>query len=268
MSTCKATSHLLACLLFAAPVLVGTTGCGAEDPGATDSAMTEQEPTAVVIDESGDGQTFDVVEGQQVVVRLPGNPSTGYQWTVTSTDRTFGYPVEDGYVPDGGGVGSGGVFEFVWNTAGALPMTGAHTVELSYGRSWEAEPIDTFRFTVNIIAEGEPVVEDVVIDGEGDGQTFDVIEGGDVVVQLEGNPTTGYEWTVASTDRTFGYPASEQYLPSGGPTGSGGIYEFIWRTDGALSMVGTHTVVLQYARSWEAEPIDEFTFTVNVQSAE
>src|SRR5262245_57188174 len=59
-------------------------GAGSKADDGTDEAG------AVVIDESGDGQSFDVAQGQLVVVRLASNPTTGYDWAVTSTDRSFG----------------------------------------------------------------------------------------------------------------------------------------------------------------------------------
>lgn len=126
--------------------------------------------------------------------------------------------------------------------------------------------VDT-QSTVDEMTEAPDTTEAVVIDESGNGQSFDVIEGQRIILRLPGNPTTGYEWTVASTDRTFGYPSSEQYLADDGGAGSGGTYEFVWSTDRVLSVVGTHTVVMHYGRSWEQEPIDEFTFTVEVVAA-
>jgi predicted secreted protein len=149
--------HLLSALLLVTPALCWATGCGSSDLDASSDFMTDEPDYTLVIDETGDGQTFDVNEGEQVVVRLPGNITTGYEWLVGSTNRTFGYPIEESYIPDesDGPVGGGGVFEKVWATAGPLPMAGAHTVELEYRRSWEPEAIDTFSFTVNILSPME-----------------------------------------------------------------------------------------------------------------
>lgn len=254
-----------------ATVLTGTalwcTGCAVDSTDSSTEAVTEQGPQTVIIDESGNGQAFEVVEGQDIIVRLAGNPSTGYGWEVASTDRTFGYPASEDFLPDGGGPGSGGVFEFVWKTDGALSMVGSHTVVLDYLRSWEGEAIDSFTFTVNIVSPGDPSNTPVVVDETGHDTTVDVVEGRDVLLRLGGNPSTGYEWVVASTDRTFGYP-TEEFIPDGGGAGSGGLYEFQWKTDGALSMVGAHNVVLEYRRSWEDEPAETFSFTVNVIAAQ
>ncbi|MBW2458409.1 MAG: protease inhibitor I42 family protein [Deltaproteobacteria bacterium] len=145
--------HLLTAILLATPALCWATGCGSGDVDASSDFMTDEPETTLYIDEADEGQTFDVTEGELVVVRLPGNITTGYEWTVAATDKTFGYPIEETYLPDQGTeqqAGSGGVFEKVWETKGFLPMAGPHRVELEYRRSWETEGIDTFTFTVNI----------------------------------------------------------------------------------------------------------------------
>ncbi len=270
-----------AIMFLAAAALLG--GCAAQEDANIPSDLDddgkadvwgEDGDEAVIIDEAGVGQTFDVLEGQYVVVRLPSNPVTGYDWQVVSTDRTFGYPeVTDFISDDSGRPGSGGITELVWVTEGMFPMVGSHTVVLGYVRSWEedVEPEQTFTFTVSIISNGEPTSGDAVIDESGDGQTFDVVEGVAVVVQLPSNPSTGYDWQVVTTDRTFGYPSVTNFiLDESAPDGSGGITEFIWATEGISSMVGSHTVVLGYVRSWEedAEPEQTFTFTVNIVSAD
>ncbi len=265
-------------ILLTALLLLG--GCAAQEataPEASDLGKAdgwgEDSGGAVTIDESGADQIFDVEEGQYVVLQLPTNPSTGYDWEVTSTSRTFGYPESSGYVFDESGpVGSGGVTQFVWATHGILSKLGSHTVVLGYTRSWEedAEPIETFSFTVNVVA-ADAQDGAVIIDDSGADQTFNVVEGQDVVVQLSTNPSTGYDWEVTSTNRTFGNPMSRDYVSDdSGPVGSGGVTRFVWSTGGVLSKLGSHTVVLGYMRSWEegVEPVETFSFTVNVVEAE
>ncbi len=103
-----------------------------------------------------------------------------------------------------------------------------------------------------------------------DGKTVNVVEGQNVLVKLKSNPTTGYKWEVVSTNRTFGYPSATKFFPNGGAVGSGGIERFTWKTKGALSLVGTHTVKMEYKRSWETNvpAAKTFTFTVNVASGQ
>jgi inhibitor of cysteine peptidase len=105
--------------------------------------------------ESDDGGTFTVQEGDDVVLSLPANPSTGYSWVVTATDRSFGYP-EETFEADSGATGSGGTSTFTWKTSGPFNLIGPHTVKLEYKRPWDTTnpPEDTFTFTVDIWAPG------------------------------------------------------------------------------------------------------------------
>jgi inhibitor of cysteine peptidase len=99
------------------------------------------------------------------------------------------------------------------------------------------------------------------------GKTVTLTKGQSLLVKLQSNPTTGYKWSVTSTDRTFGYPASESFLKNGdGPVGSGGLQRLTWKTNSPLDMVGTHKVKLEYKRSWETNvaAAKTFTFTVKI----
>jgi inhibitor of cysteine peptidase len=133
----------------------------ASDP-ADDNTVTppeegyaEDELRGFAITEADNGKTVTVTDGQDVLVKLPSNPSTGYQWKVVSTNRTFGYPADVKFLPNGGGVGSGGVERFTWKTKNTFrPMLGEHTVKMEYARSWETDvaPAKTFSFTVKVVA--------------------------------------------------------------------------------------------------------------------
>lgn len=75
--------------------------------------------------------------------------------------------------------------------------------------------------------------------------TFDII--------LEGNPTTGYEWTY----KTIGDPSvlsiQGTYVPNSvnpGIVGSGGKYVF----HGKALKPGKVSLIFSYARSWETVP--------------
>lgn len=127
-----------------------------DSEAAPETAVAEL--NGVAITEADDGRTVTVTEGQDVIVRLPSNPTTGYAWQVTSTNRTFGYPSETTFIPDGGGVGSGGVEQFTWKTKGLLRLVGVHTVVMEYRRSWENEALKTFTFTVNVVPNECPSI--------------------------------------------------------------------------------------------------------------
>jgi inhibitor of cysteine peptidase len=103
-----------------------------------------------------------------------------------------------------------------------------------------------------------------------DGKTVTVTEGVNLLVKLPANPSTGYKWEVVSTDRSFGYPSVTKFSPSSSGVGSGGVQRFTWKTKGALSLVGEHTVKMEYKRSWEKNlpATKTFTFTVDIVASD
>ncbi len=220
-------------------------------------------PDAVVVTESQNGATVDVEEGKQVQLRLPSNPSTGYGWYVTRTDRSFGYP-ETGFestAPEGI-VGAGGTATFTWETAGALPLLGAHRVELKYSRGPRGRASRTFRFTANVIPAA-PDALNIEVSEENNNGTFSATVGQPVVVRVAESAFHRISWRVLSTDRTFGYPTETFEAPPPGLL-DGPTYKIMtWRTDGFLSQVGSHTVVLENSNGLTGET-STFTFTVDV----
>ena len=70
---------------------------------------------------------------------------------------------------------------------------------------------------------------------------------GDLVVKLDANPTTGYEWTFQIDEFV---PASDGAQPK---TGEGGVHTFNFKADGS----GEATLTFTYARSWEASDSDK-----------
>jgi predicted secreted protein len=108
-------------------------------------ALTQGQAQAITL--ADDGKTVKVKSGDPIVVRLPENASTGYQWRVASTDRTLGYPTMKHFPQPG--VGSGGELEFRWQTTGPFPMSGRHAVKLELSRSG-GPALQTFSFTADV----------------------------------------------------------------------------------------------------------------------
>lgn len=106
----------------------------------------------VLVTEEDAGGTVSARVGQDIRLELPANPTTGYRWKVTSTNRSFGYPFREDFAPSSDAVGAGGTQIFVWRTSGPLPLAGSHRVTLGYQRGDEA-PTRTFEFTVEIAEE-------------------------------------------------------------------------------------------------------------------
>jgi predicted secreted protein len=142
---------------FAASALIG---CAADTAHPVDeSAHDQKQPEQIVedpvvspvtIDENSKGKTVAVSAGQAIIVRLPSNGTTGYEWSVSSDATPLGQP-DVSYVPPSStsAPGAGGSTSFTWANTKTAPL-GTYTIALQYKRSWEPDAIDSFSFVVEL----------------------------------------------------------------------------------------------------------------------
>src|SRR5687768_10038911 len=116
---------VVASLALVALAVSPLVACSQEEAGEEDNVgtpdgeeTTEDELRSLSLTEKDDGKTVTVTEGQNLVVKLQSNPTTGYKWQVVSTDRTFGYPSDERFLRNTDAVGSGGLQRFSWKTKG------------------------------------------------------------------------------------------------------------------------------------------------------
>ena len=103
------------------------------------------------------------------------------------------------------------------------------------------------------------------LDAADDGTVVEVVVGEQILLRLEGNPTTGYEWQVDAGDPAVLALAGEpDYESSSDDDGSGGTYTFRFEAVGR----GSAEVVLQYYRPWLAPAEVPVTFTFTAVVAE
>lgn len=114
------------------------------------------------------------------------------------------------------------------------------------------------------------VAKPIMLTMDDDGKTIDLQVDQSATITLEGNPTTGYEWSVASFDNPgilkivlggLYTPHSLTYdsqRPPDIPVGSGGTYSWTYQA----AQAGKATVSLAYARSWETDTPAAKTFDV------
>lgn len=102
----------------------------------------------IILSELDNHRLVETAVGDQIVVRLPENPTTGFRWqlewaegAVQSEDDSF----ELGPSPQ---IGSGGVREFRFRVRGAQPGR----IELKQWQAWEGEASVTQRYAVEILA--------------------------------------------------------------------------------------------------------------------
>ncbi len=106
----------------------------------------------IQITSADNGKTFDIGVGQQAVVALAGNATTGYAWEAAPPSSASVTPVgERQYQEDAhpaGQVGVGGTYTFTYQGASA----GGAKLSFVYRRPWEKDtpPAQTFDVTLNV----------------------------------------------------------------------------------------------------------------------
>lgn len=104
--------------------------------------------------------------------------------------------------------------------------------------------------------------DELAITEDRNGETLALEEGEKFSVELSGNPTTGYEWTVVRIDADFLRLAESAFNADSSAIGSGGTYVFRFET----LQAGDTTLGLAYRRSWETSAADRaFTLALDIQ---
>jgi len=97
--------------------------------------------------ENDNNSSLTLPTNQVLVVALPANPTTGYQWEVKTVDSGVLKQLGDvTYQPDSNLVGSGGTSTLVFLAAGK----GKTELNLIYARSWEKNTPPAKTFTLQI----------------------------------------------------------------------------------------------------------------------
>ncbi|MEV6427370.1 protease inhibitor I42 family protein [Nocardia sp. NPDC051463] len=132
--------------------------CGTNDSDVETKRTSSAQPTshaahdALAVTDSNNGQERTLRIGQQLVVSLPANPSTGYTWALGELEQqVLRQDSEPDYRPDPNvpaAPGSGGtaVWTFVGNSVGVAQLT------LHYTRPWEQgiDPAQKFSLTIKV----------------------------------------------------------------------------------------------------------------------
>lgn len=129
-------------------VALVSSGCA----GSTEEPGGEHDMSEVVIEQSDQGETFEVRPGDQILIRLEENPTTGYQWHVDLADeQVLALEGSDYVQAEDAGVGGGGTrtFRFGAQSPGTVDLV------LRLRREWEAEEAAIDRFDVTIRVQGE-----------------------------------------------------------------------------------------------------------------
>jgi len=136
---------LRACLM----VLAIGLGFGSAAAQHSKASSNAKEAPATTLTEQDNGRDVDLNTGEALIVRLPSNPSTGYNWTVAGEPAplklqksTFQKKTANGKV----GASGMSMFRLTAGSSGIANLT------LVYRRSWEynTPPMKTFSVRVNV----------------------------------------------------------------------------------------------------------------------
>ena len=254
---------LLACLLGLVLVAAGcTTADNGDGATPTPSEMPSPLPVpdeVVLVDDTNEGQVIGVNETASIIIKLPDNPSTGYVWKVTGSDGLA--ITQDTYTPaETGMVGAAGVHSWTMEPR----TTGLVTFSAVYYRTWEGEKPsdDTYAISFYVVPADATLI---TVTADDNGDTIAVPAGDVVLVKLEENPTTGYQWNATAGGSAV--IAADTYImsleASQGMVGAGGTHEwFVTFPDG-----GDGAFDAVYARPWEEPAEDAETFSVTFEAA-
>jgi inhibitor of cysteine peptidase len=127
-------------------VVVMITACGVF------TAAPKPPPEPLTVSAAQSGTSVALASGQDLVVRLPSNPATGYRWIYVEPKdavlRVDGPSTFEGAQSSGGTVGAGGIE--IWKLAPLKP--GQQQLRFEYRRPWEQDvapaQIATYSVTV------------------------------------------------------------------------------------------------------------------------
>jgi predicted secreted protein len=110
---------------------------------------------AVQLNEDNNNQTVALDQGAVMELSLPGNPTTGFSWSLAETpDQNVLVETSHFYISPARTVGSGGGEHWVFRAAGA----GATQLDLVYSRPWEKStpPAKTYSVAIGVNSAPAP----------------------------------------------------------------------------------------------------------------
>ncbi len=205
-------------------------------PPDDQSATSEDAVSTRYVEIGDDKRTFEVEQGQDLVITLPGDDVAA--WTIVSTTKAMGVPAprEGRFLPPRFLLGRGTqVFE--WKDLRVAPSSRSHKIVFESrrpGQTSAAPPLSRFEVKVKMKAPGareapeDELHRPLVLEAEGADMSHEVFEGRDVVVRLPQRAS----WRMTSGESTLGRPRIVQ---------DGGASVLSWET---AYHVGSHTIVL------------------------
>lgn len=135
--------------------LMALAGCDGKTPAQDHPAADSSHANDVVITDKDKCDAVTLAPGQTLVVRLDGNPTTGYRWVLRDAPSLLTFIQEPQYEEhphEGNMVGVGGTFSWGFT---AQQHGGEGDITFEYTRPWEQQqqPERTFQCHVKVDTE-------------------------------------------------------------------------------------------------------------------
>lgn len=104
----------------------------------------------ITVEQSDNGASVEVQQGDLLIVRLKENPTTGFRWAVNEiNERVLQLQDSDYAQMPGGGIGAGGERALAFRAQGS----GTSPLSLKLRREWEGDATasESFSVTVRVI---------------------------------------------------------------------------------------------------------------------
>jgi len=98
------------------------------------------------LNESYNGYHMEMPIGEEFELRLPEDPTTGYQWSLRSSGEPVCMPLGNDFKTTSGQTGQGG--NHYWHFQAA--QAGNANIELVYQRPWEEDEKQGKRFSLHV----------------------------------------------------------------------------------------------------------------------
>jgi len=227
-------------------------------------------PADVQLTEADNGKTVIIEVGQKVAVTLASNASTGFYWLLADLDQAILEQTDQEYIGpilELPGAGGSERWEF---TARAVGATKLRLVYVGPSDPEGTNPAQTFEVVVAVREPGDtetPAVDLQLTEQSDDGVVVLPVTG-KVIVTLESNGSTGYQWQLASLDQAILENTEQTYIPPETELiGAAGTERWVF----VARHAGETALRMEYRRPWEppeTEPARTFSVTVTVYSAE
>ena len=107
--------------------------------------------STITLTQADKGKSITVHPGDEIVIRLPENPTTGYRWAIDQADENILVDQTPAFSPTpGGAIGSGGTRTFTFTAK----QPGAVHLQLKLLRAWQGDSSIIDRYDVTIQVQG------------------------------------------------------------------------------------------------------------------